>query len=615
MSGIYIKKSKRGSLRKAMHAKEGQKLSVSEMEKRKKNAGPAMKKKLQFAINARKWKHEYGGLVDEMNIPQYSFGGILTDAVMGAGTGALTGGPIGALLGGFQGLIKGVTGEIQQDSIERQQKIKDDRLSAQANFDLMMNGNKKLNPFMPTFANGGLAGINAEIEKNEIALSPNGNLERYNLPSHSNVVGDNFKSFTPGTMIFSDKLEYTPGITFADQQNKYKKIIDKSDKVIKNNGSTLLQRKTAQKNKENYLKLSTDLFTKQEAMKYSRGSGIPKANGGLLAGFKKFNLGYNGFGSYGNDGGVTIGNFKLPSFNPEEQTLYQKLYSNVGLGNQPTKNNSITKQFQKENPINVNNTFDLFKPEYYGKPTLIGNKFRGGRLYANPKELAPVSPIIIPGNNSSKDEDGFDWQRFANAAAGLAPTLYNFGMGLFSKPEKISRNRYFNPYTSQIRSSMSNRRFNIDPILAANRNANAVYNRNVSNASGGDRSRLLSNLLAGMNARQSADATAYAQKINADNQYLADQAQMDFNLGNTNAQALAMTDDINARNLASKRNYLSAAMSGLQNYGLTNLQMSNQAAAQDAYLQALKSQPHMNNWLGLDEILADIAARANFKKS
>ena len=69
-SKIYIKPSKRGSLRKAMGAKKGQKLSVSAMRSRLKNASPAMRKKLQFALNARKWKHEEGGY-----LPEFGYGG------------------------------------------------------------------------------------------------------------------------------------------------------------------------------------------------------------------------------------------------------------------------------------------------------------------------------------------------------------------------------------------------------------------------------------------------------------------------------------------------------------------------------------------------------------
>ena len=150
---------------------------------------------------------------------------------------------------------------------------------------------------------------------------------------------------------------------------------------------------------------------------------------------------------------------------------------------------------------------------------------------------------------------------------------------------------------------MNDRRFNIDPILAANRNANAVYNRNVTNAAGGDRSRVLSNLLAGMNARQGADAAAYSQKINMDNQYRGQQAEMDFSLGQSQAQALAMRDDINARNLAAQRNFGAAAASGAQRYALNQMQMNNQSAAQRAYLDVLeRSNPFFNQWLGLDEL-------------
>ncbi len=56
---IKIKKSKVGSLRKAMGAKKGKNLSVSAMKKKEhsKNTSKAMKKKLVFAINARKFKH------------------------------------------------------------------------------------------------------------------------------------------------------------------------------------------------------------------------------------------------------------------------------------------------------------------------------------------------------------------------------------------------------------------------------------------------------------------------------------------------------------------------------------------------------------------------------
>jgi hypothetical protein len=76
-SKIHIKESKKGTLRKVMHAKEGEKLSVSEMKSKMKNASPAMRKKLNFAINARGWSHKAdGGYIDSMN---YAYGSYFDD--------------------------------------------------------------------------------------------------------------------------------------------------------------------------------------------------------------------------------------------------------------------------------------------------------------------------------------------------------------------------------------------------------------------------------------------------------------------------------------------------------------------------------------------------------
>ena len=55
-SKIYIKPSKRGSLRKALGTKKGEKIPASQLAV-KSTDSPAMKKKKVFAQNARKWKH------------------------------------------------------------------------------------------------------------------------------------------------------------------------------------------------------------------------------------------------------------------------------------------------------------------------------------------------------------------------------------------------------------------------------------------------------------------------------------------------------------------------------------------------------------------------------
>ena len=55
-SGIHIKPSKRGSLRKATGTPEGSKIPASKL-RIKSTDSPAMRKKKQFAINAKKFKH------------------------------------------------------------------------------------------------------------------------------------------------------------------------------------------------------------------------------------------------------------------------------------------------------------------------------------------------------------------------------------------------------------------------------------------------------------------------------------------------------------------------------------------------------------------------------
>ena len=55
-SGIHIKKSNRGKLRKTAGTKKGQKIPVSKLRQMKKSKNPKTRKRATFALNARKWK-------------------------------------------------------------------------------------------------------------------------------------------------------------------------------------------------------------------------------------------------------------------------------------------------------------------------------------------------------------------------------------------------------------------------------------------------------------------------------------------------------------------------------------------------------------------------------
>lgn len=55
-SGIKIKKSNRGKLRKTTKAKKGKKIPVSKLRQMKKSKNPKTRKRANFALNARGWK-------------------------------------------------------------------------------------------------------------------------------------------------------------------------------------------------------------------------------------------------------------------------------------------------------------------------------------------------------------------------------------------------------------------------------------------------------------------------------------------------------------------------------------------------------------------------------
>ena len=55
-SGIRIKKSNRGKLRKSTGTKKGQKIPVSKLRKLKRSKNPKTRKRATFALNARKWR-------------------------------------------------------------------------------------------------------------------------------------------------------------------------------------------------------------------------------------------------------------------------------------------------------------------------------------------------------------------------------------------------------------------------------------------------------------------------------------------------------------------------------------------------------------------------------
>jgi oligoendopeptidase F len=57
-SGINIKPSNAGKLRRSTKTKKGSKIPVSTLKKLKNSKNPKTRRRANFALNARKWKHK-----------------------------------------------------------------------------------------------------------------------------------------------------------------------------------------------------------------------------------------------------------------------------------------------------------------------------------------------------------------------------------------------------------------------------------------------------------------------------------------------------------------------------------------------------------------------------
>jgi hypothetical protein len=193
-------------------------------------------------------------------------------------------------------------------------------------------------------------------------------------------------------------------------------------------------------------------------------------------------------------------------------------------------------------------------------------------FFSNPKDNPDLPGFKPTPASAGAPKPGPDWGKVGTMAGQIAPMIYNMAMGL-KKPDKVKPN--YNPYEGQIRSMMANRRFNIDPLLTANRTANAVANRNVRNVAN-SRGEMMGNFGANQNYRMGADAAAWAQKNNMDNQYMGEQAQMDYGLGNNRAQMDWNVQQGNAANKAATQQYMGQGFNDLGRFAQTQQLMNNQ---------------------------------------
>jgi hypothetical protein len=129
------------------------------------------------------------------------------------------------------------------------------------------------------YAMGGLNMMpNAEVEKQENSIAPDGTFTQYDGKSHAN--GGIQTYLEPGEMIFSDKLKPSGSKKTYAQLNKLYNT-NKEDKVLEDNKANNVKKLTAQLIKDAKLKQSMALFQAQEDHKrdkvnnYAKRMGIP----------------------------------------------------------------------------------------------------------------------------------------------------------------------------------------------------------------------------------------------------------------------------------------------------------------------------------------------------
>lgn len=228
----------------------------------------------------------------------------------------------------------------------------------------------------------------------------------------------------------------------------------------------------------------------------------------------------------------------------------------------------------------IDNTLDL-SAEY---PSRLGQE----TIYTNPSTLSSEVPEA-GSTRSPRIRNSFDWRKLGQGLtdlAALTPVLSNLGT------TAESFDTVYNPYSSQILSTMAGRKYDITPVRRAIRENRAISNYNASQSNTNTGANMAYRLQSQV-AADKAIADLYSQKSNIENQYKGEYANTLNNLGQQFVSARNMSTDLNARSRAAARNINREALSQISNYAqnrrLMNNQRSRDMAMLDAYAPFLES--------------------------
>lgn len=159
----------------------------------------------------------------------------------------------------------------------------------------------------------------------------------------------------------------------------------------------------------------------------------------------------------------------------------------------------------------------------------------------------------------------------------LAPTISN----MYARPETF--NATYNPYESQIRQTMANRKFDISPAKRSIRENRSISNYNAANYNPSTGANLAYRLQSQI-AADKAIADLYSTASNVNNQYAGEYANTLNSLGQQRVNATNMAIDMNARSRAAARNIQRTALTQLSQYAQNKQLMKNQKSRDMAML-------------------------------
>ena len=565
-------------------------------------------------------------------------GSALGGAAKGASVGSAIlpgiGTAVGGVVGGVGNLVSGI---FRKNAINKQKRIK-----ANAKEITMGKGNAATleqeywddNSLAYTFENGGILPDLAYVDNNEVIRDDSGNIIQ--VPNSKPGTDNHLIDASNLESVLSDRIK-RPGTnkTFAQEGKKLVNMTKGSK------GKDRFARNADRLNQINANAMYEQLLTEQEAVKAKKGikpkvKGIPAYEDGKRSGIAQWlvdEFNSNQTGTAKSDakkqsakkilenGFTSIMNWlksRSGDARAMDKTPYKRNYItgsidrdvNILQSFTPTFDNSVdaitgetilvginapvndsskaiaptkTKKTPAKNAATINKK--VIAPSQAPlldiadfNPTLVSDP-----IYAPLVSVDDFNPTLTPDEIKTPSKSSFNF----GSLSGLSPILYNW---VQSRRRPETEDQVLNPYSGAINRAMASRRVNIEPTLAANRRSRAIARNNMArlNPNTGMNLAYGNQLATGEYAQ---NASVYANRDNANNQYLGEYANMMNNLSQQYVQYTVLTNDLNARNRVAARNFGATAAGQLGQRSQTKEKMRNQARRDRQIL------PYLQNFL------------------